>query len=226
MLWASSIDVDAPVPSLDPAGRSESRRNPAARPGASAAFSQSAAPPPQAAVFSKQLPMLSRSQRPLTPRAPTPLDAVIRTRLDQRSMDDQQQRDAERGRAQRRCRFEAREAVRPTRRSAVEATACGTDPATRPRVPAVRWSFVCATWIRRPERSGLADIQLHHSYERPLDSSSLSLGSSSLRSRRLNFGQLQSERYSAPSRRTPRLPPRPPGTPLSTRTFSSRFHRR
>ena len=51
--------------------------------------------------------MLSRSQRPLTPRAPTPLDAVIRTRLDQRSMDDQQQRDAERGRAQRRCRFEA-----------------------------------------------------------------------------------------------------------------------
>ena len=51
--------------------------------------------------------MLSRSQRPLTPRAPTPLDAVIRTRLDQRSMDDQQQRDAERGHAQRRCRFEA-----------------------------------------------------------------------------------------------------------------------
>jgi hypothetical protein len=41
--------------------------------------------------------MLSGSQRPLTPRANTPLDAVIRTRLDQRSMYDQRQRDAERG---------------------------------------------------------------------------------------------------------------------------------
>ena len=51
--------------------------------------------------------MLSGSQRPLTPRAPTPLDAVIRTRLDTRSMDDQRQREAERGHAQRRCRFEA-----------------------------------------------------------------------------------------------------------------------
>ena len=118
---------------------------PAARPGGSAAFSQSAAPPPQAAVFSKQLPMLSGSQHPLTPRAPTPLDAVICTRLNQRSMDDQRQRDAERGHAQRHCRFEARAVV--SRRF------CGAAPLLLPdRYSHETASACCSVVLRRLRR--------------------------------------------------------------------------
>ena len=122
---------------------------PAARPGGSAAFSQSAAPPPQAAVFSKQLPMLSGSQRPLTPRAPTPLDAVIRTRLDQRSMDDQRQRDAERGHAQRRCRFEAKGAASTATSAGLETAPSGhRQPRRCPQAPHPR-EHGCGSRARR-----------------------------------------------------------------------------
>ena len=75
------------------------------------------------------------SQRPLTPRAPTPLDAVIRTRLDQRSMDDQRQREAERGHAQRRCRFEANAAATSNRgRQPLRAKSIRDAPGRRTRV--------------------------------------------------------------------------------------------
>ena len=95
--------------------------------------------------------------------------------------------------------------VRPARpdRAAAESETEGESgtEATECRVVAVTVRL-CDLDPEDQTRSGPADNPAPSLLRAALGGSSLSLGSSSSRSRRLNFGQLRSDRYSAPSSRT------------------------